>query len=94
MELFKLVDRPSDIDPMSTAGETPSSVEGVVEFHNVNFNYPTRPDTKVLEGFSLRVPAGKVTALVVQPSCPYAWNIKAKTYNRARADLAKAQSLA
>jgi ATP-binding cassette, subfamily B (MDR/TAP), member 1 len=39
--------------------------EGTIDIQGVGFAYPTRPDAKVLEDFTLRVPAGKVTALVV-----------------------------
>lgn len=62
--LFKLIDRQSAIDPFDKSGGQLSEVEGVVELENVTFAYPTRPNTTVLDNFSLRVPAGKVTALV------------------------------
>ncbi|TQN65622.1 Leptomycin B resistance protein pmd1, partial [Colletotrichum shisoi] len=38
--------------------------ETEVQLQNVSFSYLTRPDATVLDNFSLRVPAGKVTALV------------------------------
>lgn len=63
--LFKLIDRESAIDPFDKSGEQPSEVAGLVELENITFAYPTRPDTTVLDNFSLQVPAGKVTALVV-----------------------------
>ncbi|XP_047474458.1 mitochondrial potassium channel ATP-binding subunit-like isoform X2 [Penaeus chinensis] len=37
---------------------------GNIEFRNVSFAYPTRPDQEVLRNFSLRIPAGRVVALV------------------------------
>lgn len=64
-KLFSLVDRTSGIDPFSKAGERPSEVNGIIELDNVRFAYPTRPNTTVLQDFSLTIPAGKVTALVV-----------------------------
>lgn len=67
-QLFKLIDRDSAIDPFDTSGEQPSDVAGLVELDNVTFAYPTRPGTTVLDGFSLKVPAGKATALVVRSS--------------------------
>ena len=71
-KLFVLIDRKSDIDPFNEAGEKPSEVEGLVELENVSFAYPTRPGITVLDDFTLKVPAGKVTALVVCiRSCPY-----------------------
>jgi ATP-binding cassette subfamily B (MDR/TAP) protein 1 len=66
--LFKLIDRQSAIDPFDKSGEQPSEINGLVELENVSFAYPTRPGVPVLDNFSLRVPAGKVTALVVSRS--------------------------
>lgn len=37
---------------------------GEIEFKNVKFNYPTRPDVIVLNDFNLRIPAGKTVAIV------------------------------
>ncbi|XP_064105402.1 mitochondrial potassium channel ATP-binding subunit-like [Macrobrachium nipponense] len=37
---------------------------GNIEFNNVTFAYPTRSDQVVLKNFSLRIPAGRVVALV------------------------------
>lgn len=64
-KLFVLIDRKSDIDPFSDAGDEPPEIKGLVELENVSFAYPTRPGITVLDDFTLRVPAGKVTALVV-----------------------------
>ncbi|KAF6806884.1 ATP-binding cassette sub-family B member 5 [Colletotrichum sojae] len=63
-ELFTLIDRKSSIDPFDDSGHIPDSISGVIDIQGINFSYPTRPDTQVLDGFSLHVPAGKVTALV------------------------------
>ncbi|KAL4807899.1 P-loop containing nucleoside triphosphate hydrolase protein [Aspergillus unguis] len=65
-QLFKVIDRYSKINPYNKDGLQPDTVTGDVELENVNFAYPTRPGTTVLENFSLKVPAGKVTALVGQ----------------------------
>lgn len=64
-ELFTLIDRVSEIDPLDLTGSTPAHVDGAIDFHGVTFSYPTRPNVTVLNNFSLHVPAGKVTALVV-----------------------------
>ncbi|GJC97372.1 multidrug resistance protein 3 (P glycoprotein 3) [Colletotrichum higginsianum] len=63
-ELFTLIDRHSSINPFSDSGLEPGEVSGVIDIQGVSFSYPTRPDVTVLEDFSLKVPAGKVTALV------------------------------
>ena len=65
-ELFALIDRTSDINPLDESGQTPTKVSGVIDIKSVSFSYPTRPDTWVLEDFSLNIPAGKITALVVR----------------------------
>lgn len=64
IELFKLIDRESAIDAFDSSGLQPELVSGNIEIEAVKFVYPTRPDTTVLDDFTLLVPAGKVTALV------------------------------
>ncbi|KAJ2457059.1 hypothetical protein GGF42_002907 [Coemansia sp. RSA 2424] len=39
------------------------ALQGHVRFMDVDFSYPSRPDTQVLRHFNLDIPAGKVTAL-------------------------------
>ena len=38
-------------------------LDGRIEFRNVNFTYPSRPDHPVLREFNLNIPAGKMVAL-------------------------------
>jgi len=52
------------IDSSSDEGSKPESVEGEIVFNNCNFSYPTRPETSVFSGFSLKIKAGKTVALV------------------------------
>ena len=42
----------------------PAKPGGAVRFDNVTFHYPTRPDFKALNGFSLEVKSGEAVALV------------------------------
>ncbi|KAG5746428.1 hypothetical protein H9Q70_010875 [Fusarium xylarioides] len=63
-ELFALIDRTSDINPLDDSGQTTTKVSGAITIKSVSFAYPIRPDTCVLEDFSLDIPAGQVTALV------------------------------
>ncbi|KAI8722402.1 hypothetical protein NCS52_00383900 [Fusarium sp. LHS14.1] len=63
-ELFILIDRESEINPFDESGEKPQDPHGVIALQGIGFSYPSRPNVKVLEDFSLNVPAGKVTALV------------------------------
>ncbi|KAK1599509.1 ABC transporter [Colletotrichum navitas] len=63
-QLFKLLDRKSEIDAFDKSGEKPTETAGVIDLENITFEYPTRPGVTVLNNYSLHVPAGKVTALV------------------------------
>ncbi|KAF7619944.1 ATP-binding cassette multidrug transport protein [Aspergillus flavus] len=63
-ELFALIDRESEINPLDESGDKPQDTYGVINIDNITFNYPSRPNVCVLKDFSLHVPAGKVTALV------------------------------
>lgn len=63
-DLFKTIDRKSQIDSLSTLGEKPSGCRGDIVFDNVDFSYPSRPNVPVLKGLSLVIPANKTTAIV------------------------------
>ena len=63
-ELFRTIDKESDIDSLSAEGLRPSKCAGEVRLEGVEFAYPSRPDTQVLNGLNLSIPAGKTTALV------------------------------
>lgn len=63
-ELFRLIDRSSAINPFDGSGLQPTEVAGNIYIQHVTFSYPMRPTVKVLDDFSLHIPAGKVTALV------------------------------
>ncbi|CAM0147946.1 unnamed protein product [Urochloa decumbens] len=60
----EVIRRVPKIDSESDAGEELADVTGEVEFRNVGFCYPSRPESPVLVSFSLRVPAGRTVALV------------------------------
>lgn len=47
-------------------GLEPETCSGEIEFKDVDMFYPARPQRKILNKLSLRVPAGKVAALVGQ----------------------------
>jgi len=62
-KVFQLLDRKSTM-PLDEGDYAPKTVNGTVEFKDVCFSYPTRPDQPVLRNLSFSVPNGKVTALV------------------------------
>lgn len=68
-ELFKTLDKPSLLDPLSSEGETPANCHGQIELEDICFSYPSRPDVQVLHDLSLTIPAGKTTAFVGASGC-------------------------
>ncbi|XP_058768786.1 ABC transporter B family member 15-like [Vicia villosa] len=60
----RVIERVPEIDSISAKGEILENVSGEVKFDNVEFAYPTRPETVILKKFSLKIPAGKTVALV------------------------------
>ncbi|XP_040289957.1 ATP-dependent translocase ABCB1-like [Bufo bufo] len=61
--------QPRHIDSGSTEGYKPDKLVGNIEFKNIHFAYPSRPDVQVLKGLNLKVPAGKTIALVGMSGC-------------------------
>jgi ATP-binding cassette subfamily B (MDR/TAP) protein 1 len=63
-KLRRDIDRESLIDGTSLKGTRLLHPEGTVEFKNVSFAYPSRPEITVLENYDLVIPANKHTALI------------------------------
>ncbi|MCK8495639.1 MULTISPECIES: ABC transporter ATP-binding protein [Spirosoma] len=61
--ILEILEEPSEVDANQ---ETPLfvPVQGHVQFNDVHFSYPARPDVPVLKGVSLDVAAGRKIALV------------------------------
>lgn len=68
-QLKQLFDRQPEIDSWYEGGEKVESVEGSVEFRDVHFRYPTRPEQPVLRGLNLTVKPGQYVALVGASGC-------------------------
>ncbi|XP_069716416.1 ATP-binding cassette sub-family B member 5 [Phaenicophaeus curvirostris] len=67
--IFQLLDRKPLIDSYSEEGEKLSNFEGNIEFRNIHFKYPTRPEVQVLQGLNLKVNKGQTLALVGSSGC-------------------------
>jgi ABC-type multidrug transport system fused ATPase/permease subunit len=67
--LFSVIDRRPSIDSSSDQGTKPKSLTGKVQFKNVKFNYPSRPDVPVLQGLNFEIEPGQTVALVGSSGC-------------------------
>lgn len=63
-KIYRIIDHKPAVDRNSESGLELDSVTGLVELKNVDFSYPSRPDVRILNNFTLTVPAGKTIALV------------------------------
>ncbi|KAF4440404.1 ATP-binding cassette subfamily B (MDR TAP) member 1 [Fusarium acutatum] len=68
-ELKKLFDRQPVVDTWADSGERLPHVDGTLEFRDVHFRYPTRPEQPVLRGLNLTVRPGQYIALVGASGC-------------------------
>ncbi|XP_040289632.1 ATP-binding cassette sub-family B member 5-like isoform X1 [Bufo bufo] len=68
-KIFQIIDQVSTINSYSTEGYKPDNIKGNIEFKNVHFCYPSRPNVQVLKGFNLKVKSGQTVALVGQSGC-------------------------
>ncbi|PON59406.1 ABC transporter [Parasponia andersonii] len=64
--VFAVLDRYTQIEPEDPEGHQPERIMGNVELRDVHFAYPARPDMMIFQGFSIKIEAGKSTALVGQ----------------------------
>lgn len=64
IRITEMIDRKPTIDTEDKKGKALSYVRGEIEFNGVYFNYPSRPDTPILQGLNIRFPAGKTVGLV------------------------------
>ncbi|XP_033471329.1 bile salt export pump-like [Epinephelus lanceolatus] len=62
--IFETIEREPEIDCLSEAGYKLDRVKGDIEFHNVTFHYPSRPEVKILDQLSVAVKSGETTAFV------------------------------
>ncbi|CAE6468894.1 unnamed protein product [Rhizoctonia solani] len=64
-KLFQTIDRVPTIDSLSDEGLKPENPgPGKIELRNVKFDYPSRPDVRILKDLTLTFEAGKTAALV------------------------------
>ncbi|XP_073490099.1 bile salt export pump-like isoform X2 [Aquarana catesbeiana] len=62
--IYETIDNEPKIDCMSEEGFKLDKVKGEIEFHNITFHYPSRPEVKILNKLNMIVKAGETTAFV------------------------------
>ncbi|KZV37277.1 ABC transporter B family member 2-like [Dorcoceras hygrometricum] len=62
--IFEVLDRKTKI--VNDVGDEVYAVDGIIELHNVEFSYPSRPNVPIFKDFNLTVHSGKSMALVGQ----------------------------
>uniref|UniRef100_A0A7N0V0L4 Uncharacterized protein n=1 Tax=Kalanchoe fedtschenkoi TaxID=63787 RepID=A0A7N0V0L4_KALFE len=64
--VFGIIKRKTAMSPDEPSAAAVREIKGEVEFKNVEFHYPARPEVTVLRNLNLRVEAGKTLAVVGQ----------------------------
>ncbi|KAJ7537474.1 hypothetical protein O6H91_11G006900 [Diphasiastrum complanatum] len=62
--LFQIMHEHSNIKYKNLRGDILPNFEGQIDFCNVSFAYPARPDAHIFVDLSISIPAGKIIALV------------------------------
>ncbi|KAK9164528.1 hypothetical protein Syun_005430 [Stephania yunnanensis] len=65
-QVFGLLERKTAIEPINPTAAVVTEIKGEIEFRNVTFKYPSRPEVAVLEDLNLSVSAGNSLAIVGQ----------------------------
>lgn len=58
--IFEILDSKPKRESSNAGGSTIDIVRGDLEFQNVNFKYPTRPNIQIFTDLCLGIPSGKV----------------------------------
>ncbi|KAK9667820.1 hypothetical protein RND81_13G012900 [Saponaria officinalis] len=62
--IFKMIERAKVSKVNAISGSKLDKVDGHIEFKDVYFSYPSRPEAQIFHKFCLDIPAGKIVALV------------------------------
>ncbi|XP_073054911.1 ABC transporter B family member 11-like isoform X2 [Primulina eburnea] len=67
--IFTFLDQQLKIDSLDNSGMILENVKGDIEFRNVSFKYPSRPDVQIFKDLCLAIHSGKTVALVGESGC-------------------------
>ena len=62
--VFEMIERIPEIDPYSSEGKKLANIKATIEFKNVSFAYPSRPDALILQSLNLVISSATTLALV------------------------------
>ncbi|KAG7546155.1 ABC transporter-like [Arabidopsis suecica] len=62
--IFKMIERNTVTKASAKSGRKLGKVDGHIQFKDVTFSYPSRPDVVIFDKLNLAIPAGKIVALV------------------------------
>jgi len=62
--IFEMIERDTMSKASSENGKKLSKLEGHIQFKDVCFSYPSRPDVVIFNNFCIEIPSGKILALV------------------------------
>lgn len=62
--IFEMIERDTVSKKSSKIGRKLSKLDGHIQFKDVCFSYPSRPDVAIFNNLNLDIPAGKIVALV------------------------------
>ena len=62
--IFKMIERDTAAKTSAKTGRRLGKVDGHIQFKNVTFSYPSRPDVVIFDKLNISIPAGKIVALV------------------------------
>ena len=62
--IFEMIERNTITNTSSKNGRKLDKVDGHIQFKDVSFSYPSRPDVLIFDKLCLDIPSGKIVALV------------------------------
>ena len=68
-KIFTVIDEPPIINLSKSNGKKFQTLAGNIDFENIHFHYPSRPDVKILRGLNLSIKSGETVALIGSSGC-------------------------